>query len=232
MVESGKSKISDAYDGKIFDSEISFVSSRMNSEGFRYFDVEGEKKYETKDREGRKVTIFVYKEIIPKETPYILDAWYLFAVQNKKIIGYLVAHIDGYLRENELLCTGTTSYSVAKQKGKGIGGAMEKINGYMMQKWANENVELEREERDGNKEQIELALANSGLSVEKVGEMLVSRQIWLELYGINGKVGFRKKDNYTVAKAYKKGDPLPHLNMMTSQNDTPIGTMVTLIKRA
>lgn len=231
MREREASAFGDSYDKKNFYDEISFVENRMNSEGFRHFSVVAGNKYETKDREGNILTIYSYNEVVPKETPYILAAWYLFAIQNQTLVGYLAAHIEGCHDDEGFFCTGKTSYSVVREKGMGVGGSMERINDQKMQRWANENGDFERIEIDSNREKIELRLSIEDVSQKTINEMLLSRWLWLELYGPNKKSGFLKKGNYEIIKTYKQGNLLPKINMQVSPNDLPIKNIATLIRK-
>lgn len=216
------------FDRDIFREEMNLIRGRMNSEGFRFFEVENENKYETVDRDGRGLTILVYKKVMSQDVTYELDGWYIFAIQNGGIVGYTSAHIDGYLEEQ--FVEAKTSYSVVSKKGKGIGGAMERINEHMMQKFANKYGDLVRVEMDANKSTIEKIL-RSEVSKELVEEMIVSRQIWLELFGPHGTRGFDRENDYEVTKIYRQSDYLPETGMKKSKNNVSIGSVASLITR-
>ncbi len=223
----GKEHISgDEFDSSVFREEMNLVRGRMNSEGFRYFEVENENKYETVDRDGRKLTLLVYKKVISQETPHELDGWYIFAVANGGIVGYTGAHIEGHL--DEQFIRAKTSYSVVSQKGKGIGGAMERINEYLMQKFSSEYGDMDRVETDANKSIIDKKMWGE-VSQQLISEMLVSRWLWLGLYGPNGRQGFERENDYEVTKTYRQSDQLPDVGMKKSKNDLPIGRITDMI---
>jgi hypothetical protein len=155
----------------------------------------------------------------------------MFGIQDKEIVGYLGGFIEAYSAEDKI-GRGKTSYTVASHHGKGIGGAMEKINESLMQKWANQHGDLTREVRDANMEKIEMLLSiQTDLTKERLDEMLTSRWIWLELYGPNGRGRFERKNTYELIKIYKQGDHLPDLNMIQSKNVTPIGDVSIMIEK-
>ena len=217
------------FDRSVFRDEMNLVSGRMNPEGFRHFEVEGENKYETVDREGKKLTILVYKKVMRQNAPYELDGWYLFAIQNGAIVGYTGAHVEGYLEEG--FVEAKTSYSVVCQKGKGIGGALEKINDLLMQGCANKYGDLKRVETDANKSLIEDKLGESGVAQDLISEMLVSRWLWLELYRPNGKRGFSRENDYEVTKTYRQSGGLPDVGIKKSKNQVPIGSITHMINK-
>lgn len=216
------------FEKEVFCEELNLVRGRMNSEGFRYFEVENENKYETVDRDGKRLTILVYKKVVGEDDPYELDEWYIFAIQNGRIVGYMGAHIDGYLEERFI--EAKTSYSVVSKQGKGIGGAMERINDHLMQEFANKYGDFVRVEIDANKSMIEKKMRD-GVSRETIEEMLVSRQIWLELYGPHGKRGFDNENGYEVTKTYRQSDRLPEIGMKKSKNNVPVGKMTDLMTK-
>lgn len=219
---------SSEFDRDVFREEMNLVRGRMNTEGFRFFEVENESKYETVDRDGRRLTMLVYKKVMSRDVPYELDGWYIFAIQNGGIVGYTSAHVDGYLEEQ--FVEAKTSYSVVNKKGKGIGGAMERINEHLFQKFANKYGDLVRVETDANKSMIE-KIMRSEVSKELVEEMTVSRQIWLELFGPHGKRGFGRENDYEVTKTYKQSDHISEIGMKKSKNDVSIGKITSLITR-
>jgi len=219
---------SSEFDSSVFREELNLVRGRMNSEGFRFVEVEGENKYETVDREGRGLTILVYKKVMSQNLPYELDGWFIFAIQKGGIVGYTGAYIDGYLEEG--FVEAKTSYSVVSKKGRGIGGEMEKINDLLMQEFANKYGDFVRVETDANKSMIEKKMW-SEVSRELVEEMIVSRQIWLELFGPHGKRGFGRENTYEVSKTYRQLDCLPELGMKKSKNEAPIGNVANLISK-
>lgn len=226
----GKEYISkgEEFDRSVFRDEMNLVRGRMNSEGFRYFEVENENMYETVDRDGKKLTILVYKQVMSQDVPYELGGWYLFTVQNGEIVGYTGAHVEGYL--DEQFIRAKTSYSVVCQKGRGVGGAMERVNEYMMQKFANEYGDLVRVETDANKSMIEKKMWDE-VSRELISEMIVSRQLWLELFGPQGKRGFNRENDYEVTKTYRQSSRLPDIGMKKSKNQVPIGNVVSMVDK-
>jgi len=224
--------ISKAYDfdRNVFRDEMLLVDYRLNHGSSVFDNVESANKYETKDRDGKKLTILAYKKVIKESAPYELDGWFLFAVQNKTVVGYLGSHVEFYKYPDELVIEATTSYSVARYKGKGIGGALERVNNHLMQECANKNGNVTREVTGGNKGKIEKILRENKPTKQLLKEMIVSRQLWLALYGPESRGGFEWKNNFQLTKNYIKGDSA-QLDMKVTKNEVPIGNVAKLVKR-
>lgn len=208
---------------------MSLVDSRMGKDGFYDVEVVNGSRYEMLDRDGAKVDILVYNRVEKEETN-LLGGWYLFVIQKKKVVGYLGSFVEGYVDETGPFFTANTAFIVVKVAGKGIGGAMEKINDSLMQKWANENGDLVRVGRDWNKEKIEMIMDRREMTKELVTEMLLSRQLWLRLYGDGG--GFERVGNYEVRKVYKCGAMVPQVGMVEKTNEVDIGRVSEMLRKS
>lgn len=201
----------------------------MGKDGFYDVEVVNGSRYEMLDRDGAKVDILVYNRVEKEETN-LLGGWYLFAIQKKKVVGYLGSFVEGYVDENGPFFTANTAFIVVKAAGKGVGGAMEKINDGLMQKWANENGDLVRVGRDWNKEKIGMIMDRREMTKELVTEMLASRQLWLRLYG--GGSGFERVGNYEVRKVYRCGAAIPQVGMEEKTNEVNIGKVSEMLRKS
>lgn len=201
----------------------------MGRDGFYDVEVTNGSRYEMLDSDGVKVDILVYNRVEKEETN-LLGGWYLFVVQKNKVVGYLGSFVEGYVDENGPFFTANTAFIVVKVAGKGIGGAMEKINDSLMQKWANENGDLVRVGRDWNKEKIQMIMDRREMTKELVTEMLISRQLWLRLYGDGS--GFERVGNYEVRKVYRCGANVPQVGMAEKTNEVGIGTVSEMLQKS
>lgn len=216
------------FDIDVHRSKMGIFKNRLRENGQWNYEAQNGSSYEFTLKDGTMLNVYEFG--IDKDDKRYDGFKFLLAEINGVPVGFVSI---GFFYSNEKNVV-TKSFSNVESiiKGKGVGGRLEAVKNYVLQREANSRGTIVDIGMDENKETI-MARARDIESefdadkdrdkyLRRLKELVEKRGYWLSLYGKGGKSGYTNVDRITkdrdketrerlFFKRFRKGDDLPEI---------------------
>lgn len=227
------------FDREVYRKKAGLFKDRLKEGGHWNYEVENGDKFSFVLKDGTQLDVLEYR--LDKEDRRYDQFKFLLAEIGGVAVGFLNF---GIISPNEKTVVGKSASNIGVLiKSKGIGGRLNAVRDYLLQKEANKIGTIivigddENETTIGNEFRTISDEFNYNSFAQRfkrrLSELIVNRQNWLALYGPEGRSGYkylRGAGRGKFFRRFRKGDPLPKLNCTMEKNDTSLKYEVEKIR--